>query len=253
MGTPDSDVPLVIIDVQDDFIFDSYVVDGVVERICSAKKDGRPILIVEFLDKGDTKKPIIDAIAGYDRQGWCVKDGMDGSFIVASKLMQEWGISPPSGVEICGIYCAHCVAKTANGMVRKGFSVDIQEGAIDRFGWGATEQIDRWKRSRGKIRISSMGSDLPDIPGEMARHLLRHDARNIMAITRIVARDGVVVGKNNLGVAACGTRRDRPIDKAIEMGLICEKDGWAKVYKPTALGTETLIRIDRIRRGEEKP
>lgn len=108
---------LIVVDIQTGFIERDYpshkeMMTGTLNRIESAKREGRKIIVVEFNGGGKTLKEIrsklpLDTI-------WVVKRGMGGG----KEILRT--VPCLRSAELVGLYTTQCVAATAVGLAGEG-------------------------------------------------------------------------------------------------------------------------------------
>lgn len=121
---------LVVIDMQDDYEIseDEKLLNNVIKHIRMAKKAEAPIVVLEYVGMGSTREKILDELENYEQCRFTGKVRSDGSTQVKEVLSSAFGIK--SGlVKACGIFSSDCVKATVEGLVDKGFRVNVVEEA----------------------------------------------------------------------------------------------------------------------------
>ncbi len=106
--------PLIIIDMQYGFQAERLtpVIKGVRKEIELAKKQDRPIIIVEYIDHEDTIGEIYQEIRDYKQVSHVYKDA-DSAYWYLAKF---WRYDVPKVVRLCGINASCCVKDTLNDL-----------------------------------------------------------------------------------------------------------------------------------------
>lgn len=108
----------VIIDMQEDFsaACRPEVICGVKKEIEIAILENAPIIIVEYIDCGKTRKEIIDLVDCLDLAVKVKKSGDCGTRVVLNAIKKNK--FPSDHIRVCGVNTDWCVRETVNGLLR---------------------------------------------------------------------------------------------------------------------------------------
>lgn len=121
--------PLIIIDMQDGFLNVDVVVSElltdiqntltqILEQIRRARAAHMPIILIEYIDRGQTIEAIQQAVLGYDLLFLVTKDQDDATKTVPAKDRLQEILSNHASVRLAGINETSCVLSTAEGLVQ---------------------------------------------------------------------------------------------------------------------------------------
>lgn len=120
--------PLVVIDVQDDFLVplqsdtDKYL-DQVVKAVRRARRIRRHIILLQYASSGSTNQRVRAELKGYDQYTIVYKRKNGGAAPLTTKLKQ---ILPAARtLLICGINLEYCVRDTVHGLVWRDYRCHI--------------------------------------------------------------------------------------------------------------------------------
>jgi len=147
-------IPLIVIDMQTRYASacQPFLLKKVIQHIETAKKSHAPILIVEFRRYGKTRPEIMRLLTDYDNYQMVSKKLCDGSIPIQQMLEEKWCIKAPCPLKICGIYTHGCIAETAKGLVKEGFSVKVIEEACLALPPVHNRQIETWEKN-GEVQV----------------------------------------------------------------------------------------------------
>jgi nicotinamidase-related amidase len=146
--------PLVIIDVQKDYSVKPAMVTRLVKHVRAARKSQVPVLIVELSGQGPTDPTVMQELAGYDKVKVVQKRDCDGSREVVSAL----GPNGHKRLRLCGLFTDDCVDKTAKGLYRKGFDIEIVEEACFSYRDCHKRQVALWEKKK-EFKVMYKGKD----------------------------------------------------------------------------------------------
>jgi len=146
--------PLVIIDLQKDYPVKPAMVTRVVKHVKAARKSQVPVLVVEIRGFGPTNPTVMQELAGYDKVKVVQKRNCDGSREIVSAL----GPNGPKRLRLCGLFTDDCVDKTARGLYRKGFDIEIVEEACFSYRDCHKRQVALWEKKK-EFKVMYKGKD----------------------------------------------------------------------------------------------
>ena len=125
---------LLIVDMQDEFPSSKkhQTICECIKLICRAKLNLEPIIVLEYVNFGNTLTRLSRMLSRYDRRYLVKKNDNDGSdeihdFVVKTKL----GITD---FTICGVNLDACVQETATGLAEIGYNVKVVKKACNTDG-----------------------------------------------------------------------------------------------------------------------
>ena len=153
--------PLVVIDMQESYAHtgNKTLLKNVVKHVREAKKAKVPIIIVEFANYGETRNEIMKLLRKrYKNHVVVQKHACNGSPEVKKVLEKDFGILAPATLNLCGVFTQDCVAKTAKGLVEKGFEINVIEEACYANKYDHVAQVETWEQS-GTVNVVCKGPD----------------------------------------------------------------------------------------------
>lgn len=121
--------PLVVIDMQDDFLRKlrkedrEELVSCVVELVKKARAENRPIVLVTYKGSGPTLYDIQKHLKGYLLLYRVPKTDNDGSEEL-NKLFDTLRVKPKT-LTVCGVNLSHCVLETVSGLIARGYKCRV--------------------------------------------------------------------------------------------------------------------------------
>ena len=92
-----------------------FLINEVCFAVRKAIRRKWPIVVVEFVNYGDTIPQIRELLIPYSKHVTCVKQEEDGSNQILYHCSERnW----PYDFLVCGVYTAHCVLSTAKGLAQ---------------------------------------------------------------------------------------------------------------------------------------
>lgn len=128
-----TDRTLVIIDMQDDFLYrqpEKDLIPVICKLVQYAIQNEWPIILVEYGKSCRTTKAILKAIGNYPNQALIIKNDMNGGpgVIKCINNKKTWSFN----LLVCGVYGPQCVSATVGGLFNYSdlIEVDVVTDAV---------------------------------------------------------------------------------------------------------------------------
>ena len=147
--------PLIIVDMQPYFgAVDYQVVQKVIKVVNRKKLNEEPVLLLQYKGCGPTHPAILAELDGYPYMRRVYKSCNCGAGPVKRILQEDFALSAPLTLQVCGVNTSYCVKQTAEKLVTYyGFDVEVVINACscedpDNAVW----EISNWRKN-GPVKV----------------------------------------------------------------------------------------------------
>lgn len=152
---------LVIVDMQREFSTHKPVISNVIKLVKQAKREKRPIIVLEYADTSFTVKPVRQSYKGYPfvyHSPKHINDGSNEVFRILDQLSRNnntaWKL------DICGVNTTACVLSTVKGLLRNCRIMKVQVMMDACYDTSVTPRIYFKKSDRLRLKGHSKNEEL---------------------------------------------------------------------------------------------